>query len=99
MTVPRPGAEPARAHLLVSGRVQGVAYRQSTVDAARRLGLAGWVRNLPDGGVEAVAEGARAEVEALIAWCRRGPPLARVDGVSVAWEAPRGEGGPFDIRR
>jgi acylphosphatase len=87
----------ARAHLLIAGRVQGVAYRQSTVDEARRLGLAGWVRNLPDGRVEAVAEGDRAQVEALVAWCRRGPRLARVDAVAVIWEEPRGDAGPFDI--
>ncbi len=86
-----------RARLLVAGRVQGVAYRQSAVDEARRLGLAGWVRNLPDGRVEAVAEGGRAQVEALVAWCRRGPRLARVDDVAIQWEEPRGDVGPFDI--
>jgi len=89
--------EAARVHLLVSGRVQGVAYRAATVEAARRLGVRGWVRNLPDGGVEAEAEGDRAAVERLVAWCRRGPPAARVDGVQVSWGEPRGDLAPFEI--
>ncbi len=88
-----------RVRLRVSGLVQGVFYRQSTSDEATRLGLAGSVRNLPDGSVEVVAEGRRAEVEALVAWCRRGPPAARVEEVDVAWEAPTGSGGPFTVRR
>jgi acylphosphatase len=88
----------ARARLVVSGRVQGVAFRQSTVDAARRLGVVGWVRNLDDGRVEAVAEGERRQVEALLTWCRHGPPLARVDDVQVHWETPRGGLASFDIR-
>ena len=91
--------EPARAHLLVSGRVQGVAFRASTADAARRLGLRGWVRNLPDGRVEAEAEGGRPAVEALVAWCRRGPPAAQVDDVTVTWGEPRGGLAGFEIRR
>jgi acylphosphatase len=82
---------------VISGRVQGVAFRQSAVDEARSLGLDGWVRNLPDGRVEALAEGARPRVESLVAWCRRGPRLARVDGVEVTWEEPRGDLRAFDI--
>ncbi len=92
-----PSPDVIRVRLLVSGRVQGVAFRQSTVDEARRLGVAGWVKNLPDGRVEAVVEGERSRVEALVAWCRRGPRLARVDGVAVTPEEPRGDAGPFDI--
>lgn len=92
-------AERARVHLLVSGRVQGVFYRQSTVDEARRLGVAGWVRNLPDGRVEALAEGERAALEGLVAFCRRGPPAARVEGVEAAWSAFAGDLGPFAARR
>ena len=88
----------ARAHIVVAGLVQGVAFRAATVDAARRLGVKGWVRNLPDGRVEAEAEGERARVEALVAWCRRGPPAARVEDVQVAWSHPRGDLGPFGIR-
>jgi acylphosphatase len=75
----------ARARILVAGIVQGVAYRQSAAWEAERLGLAGWVRNLPDGRVEALAEGPRERVESLVAWCWRGPPSARVSQVEVAW--------------
>lgn len=89
----------ARVHLVASGRVQGVWYRQSTCDAAARLGLRGWVRNLPDGRVEAEAEGPRADLEALVAFCRRGPEAARVDDLAVAWSAARGDLPPFEVRR
>jgi acylphosphatase len=88
-----------RARILVSGFVQGVAFRYSTVDEARRLQVHGWVRNLPDGRVEAEAEGDRASVEALVRWCRRGPPAAEVDDVQVSWIEPRGDRSPFGIRR
>jgi acylphosphatase len=90
-------SERARARVVVTGRVQGVAFRAATVAEARRLALSGWVRNREDGAVEALAEGDRAGVEALVAWCRRGPPLARVSGVRVAWEEPRGDLDAFDI--
>jgi acylphosphatase len=89
----------ARVRLVVSGLVQGVFYRQSTADEARRLGLRGWVRNLADGRVEVEAEGERAALEALLAFCRRGPPAARVAGVEVGWSEPRGDMGPFAVRR
>lgn len=89
----------ARLHLVVSGLVQGVWYRQSTVDAVAGLGLTGWIRNLPDGRVEVLAEGARPALEALLAACRRGPPAARVSGVEEAWGEPRGDLGPFAVRR
>ena len=69
----------------VRGLVQGVGYRASTVEEARRLGLGGTVRNLPGGSVEAVATGPRTAVELLIAWCRRGPPGARVEGLDATW--------------
>jgi acylphosphatase len=91
-------ADRARVHLLVSGRVQGVAFRAATVDEARRLGVDGWVRNLPDGRVEAEAEGERKALEALAAWCRIGPPAARVDGVDVRWGEYRGDLGRFAAR-
>jgi acylphosphatase len=86
-----------RARLVVTGRVQGVAYRAATVDEATRLGVTGWVRNREDGGVEAVVEGERRQVDALVAWCRRGPPAARVEDVAVRWEEHRGEFRDFDI--
>ncbi|HET8539695.1 MAG TPA: acylphosphatase [Anaeromyxobacter sp.] len=92
-------AERARVHLLVSGMVQGVFFRQSTVDEARRLGVAGWVRNLADGRVEVEAEGDRAALEGLVRFCRRGPPAARVDGVQATWSAFAGDLGPFAARR
>ncbi len=86
-----------RARVVISGKVQGVFFRASAEDEARSRGLAGWVRNRPDGQVEAVFEGEQAAVEAMIAWCRRGPPAARVTGVTVTWEEPRGERG-FSLR-
>lgn len=92
-------SERARVHLLVSGLVQGVAFRAATVDEARRLRVAGWVRNLPDGRVEAEAEGERSSLDALVAFCRRGPPAARVEGVAVTWGPFRGDLGHFSTRR
>jgi acylphosphatase len=75
-----------RKRLRITGRVQGVAFRASTVTTARMLGLAGWVANRADGSVEAVVEGDEAGVAALIRWCHYGPPAARVDHVEVADE-------------
>jgi len=88
----------ARVHLVASGRVQGVFYRQSTVDAARRLGLRGWVRNLPDGGVEIVAEGDLADLHQLVAWAQHGPSEAEVDEVRSEWSPATGEFAGFEIR-
>lgn len=86
-----------RARVLISGRVQGVFFRSETRDVAQSLGLGGWVRNLPDGSVEAVFEGKKEAVEKAIEWCRRGPSLAQVKDVQVDWERPEGEAG-FVIR-
>ena len=87
-----------RAHLFVSGRVQGVGYRASTHWAARRIGgLTGWVRNLDDGRVEAVVEGPREKIDDLIEWCRQGPPAARVSDVAVTWEPATGEFAAFEV--
>jgi acylphosphatase len=80
-----------RAHVFVSGRVQGVFYRAEARDHARTRRLGGWVRNRSDGRVEAVFEGARPQVESMIDWCRKGPPLARVTSVEVSWESPVGQ--------
>ncbi|MDI6820148.1 MAG: acylphosphatase [Candidatus Hodarchaeaceae archaeon] len=87
-----------RAHVYVSGRVQGVFFRYETRDRADGLGVKGWVRNLPDGRVEAVFEGEREMVERMIDFCRRGPVGAKVAGVEVSWESYRGEFQSFDIR-
>lgn len=87
-----------RAHVVVSGLVQGVCFRYATEKEAGRRGVAGWVRNLPDGRVEAVFEGEEERVEEMIAFCRRGPPGARVDGVEVRREAPSGAYQGFSIR-
>ncbi len=88
----------ARAHVYVSGRVQGVFFRSETQDEALRHGLTGWVRNLPDDRVEAVFEGEKENVEKLIDFCRRGPPGARVTKVDVTWEDCTGQFKSFTIR-
>lgn len=80
-----------RAHVLVSGRVQGVFFRSETGYEARKRGINGWVRNLPDGRVEALFEGEEKNVKEIIEFCRRGPPGARVRNVDVTWEDHRGE--------
>ena len=87
----------ARAHLIISGFVQGVWYRAFTERTAGAVGLAGWVRNLPDGSVEAVMEGPRAAIEMAILECKKGPPSSRVDNIEVEWEEPTGEFDSFRI--
>jgi acylphosphatase len=79
-----------RSHVWVSGRVQGVFFRYETRERARRAGLSGWVRNTPDGRVEAVFEGPEDEVNRMVAWCRQGPSGAAVDQVDVREEEPEG---------
>ncbi|HEY9668999.1 MAG TPA: acylphosphatase [Coleofasciculaceae cyanobacterium] len=98
--MPNPSSlnEQVRAHVLISGRVQGVGYRFSTVDQANALGVNGWVRNLPDDRVEAVFEGHREAVEEIIQWCHRGPRAAVVKDVAVEYEEPEGLQG-FETRR
>jgi acylphosphatase len=88
-----------RAHIVVTGRVQGVFYRGSAQQEGRRLGLVGQIRNLPDGSVEAVVEGPRASVDAFVAWCRRGPEMADVEDVAVEIEPAKGEFRSFAIVR
>jgi acylphosphatase len=87
----------ARAHFFVTGWVQGVSFRGYTRKCARGLGLTGWVRNLYDGRVEAVVEGPKDDIDALIGMVRTGPPAARVEDVEVLWEDHRGEFGDFRI--
>ena len=72
-----------RVHLFVSGQVQGVGYRHATLRTARVLGISGWVRNVADGRVEILASGQANDIDALIEWCRQGPPGAGVSGVEV----------------
>ncbi len=88
-----------RAHVFITGRVQGVAYRIETKWTAERLGVCGWVRNLPDGSVEALFEGAPEKVEEILEWCRRGPAPARVEAVDVRWESSTGGFVRFDVTR
>jgi acylphosphatase len=98
--MPNPSApqQPIRVHVFVSGRVQGVGYRYSTVKEAQRLGVNGWVRNLPDGRVEAVFEGSRTVVEEIIRWSHKGPAAAVVKDVAVEYEELEGLRG-FETRR
>lgn len=92
-----PGAGRVRVRAVVSGRVQGVWYRESCRREADRLGVTGWVRNTSDGGVEIEAEGPRPAVDALLDWARRGPPRARVAAVTVTDLRPAGGSG-FVVR-
>ena len=87
-----------RAHVFLSGRVQGVFFRSETKYEAKKLGVSGWVRNLPDGRVEAVLEGEEKSVKELVEFCRRGPSGARVTGIDVMWENYTGEFKDFEIR-
>ena len=90
-------ADKVRVHVLIEGRVQGVFFRASTRDEARARGLAGWVRNLPDGRVEAVFEGDKAVVENMLAWCRKGPPYAYVDQIDIDWQPYQGDLADFRV--
>lgn len=87
-----------RIRAIVTGRVQGVSYRASAAHEARRLGLVGWVRNTPDGAVELEAEGDASSIDALVRWCHRGPPAARVTGVAVEERADTEDEVDFEIR-
>ena len=86
-----------RAHIYVSGKVQGVFFRQNTSRQARIHSVSGWVRNLEDGRVEAVFEGEEASVKALVAFCSKGPKGASVTNVEVIWETFKGEFEDFHI--
>ena len=88
-----------RAHVLVSGKVQGVFFRSSTKDKAEELGISGWVRNLADGRVEAVLEGEKEDLDKMLEWCRKGPEYARVTGIEIIEEDYKGEFEGFLLRR
>jgi len=85
--------------LRITGHVQGVGYRYTAAREATGLGLGGWVRNTADGAVELLAVGEPAVLERLLAWCRRGPPGARVAAVDVQWSTPTEVCDDFQIRR
>lgn len=86
-----------RAHIFIEGRVQGVGFRYFTKTNARELGVDGWVKNLPDGRVEAVFEGERNAVEELVDRCRKGPRSARVADLQVEWSEPSQEYDSFRV--
>ena len=86
-----------RVSVVVQGRVQGVAFRHYTCLRAQELGVSGWVRNLADGSVEGVFEGDETAVQALVDWCRSGPPAARVERLDIRKESYRGEFDDFSI--
>lgn len=88
----------ARAHIFVSGRVQGVFYRARTQETALAHGLTGWVKNCYDGRVEAVMEGDKDSISRVINWCRQGPPAAHVTDIETEWEEATGEFHSFTIR-
>ena len=87
-----------RAHVFISGMVQGVFFRSETMDEAKQLGIIGWIRNIPDGRVEAVFEGEEENIKKLVEFCKRGPPGARVTGVDIIWENYAGEFRNFEVR-
>jgi acylphosphatase len=87
-----------RCHIFVSGKVQGVFFRQNTLERAKTLGLKGWVRNTQDGRVEAIFEGEKEKVEKILEWVKSGPPLARVENVEIRFEDFKGEFDDFEIR-
>lgn len=87
----------ARTRILIRGLVQGVLFRREITDVARKIGITGWVRNLPDGRVEAIAEGEKELLDELVRFCHIGPSGARVSGVEVEWSDFKGEFRGFKI--
>lgn len=90
--------ELCRKHVMISGRVQGVGFRWYTRAQARALGLVGWVRNLPEGRVEAVFQGPEENVDAMVEWCYTGSPSSRVRAVAVSDEPVVNREDDFDVR-
>jgi acylphosphatase len=89
--------EYSRVHIFISGKVQGVYYRQNTAQKAQELGIRGWVRNLSDGRVESVMEGDKVNIHKILDWCKQGPADANVSGVQVVNEEYKDEFTTFDI--
>lgn len=92
------GNDLQRAHVYISGSVQGVFFRESARKKAKEFGLAGWIENLPDGRVEAVFEGAPEDVRRMTQWCEQGPTYATVEDVEVRLEDARGDLRDFEVR-
>ena len=90
--------EIVKAHVYITGRVQGVFFRASTRNEANSLKIQGWVRNCVDGSVEAVFEGDESKVKKMVHWCYSGPPGAFVNDVKVVWEEPMGENSDFLVK-
>ncbi len=86
-----------RVHIFVSGKVQGVYYRQNTLQKAQELNIFGWVRNLSDGRVESVMEGSKVNIDKMLTWCKEGPLDAKVEEVKIIDEAYKNEFLTFDI--
>ena len=91
-------AEMVRRHIFLSGRVQGVFFRENTKNKAKELGVFGWIKNLADGQVEAVFEGSKEDIEQIIEWVKKGPPLAKVEKVEVLEQKYQGEFKDFEIK-
>ena len=91
-------ADKERVHATISGRVQGVYFRDSTRQEAEKLGLTGWVRNTEEGSVEAVFEGDSGAVNQMVEWCKSGPSSADVEDVSIERETPSGDLSGFEVR-
>jgi len=88
-----------RAHIFVSGRVQGVRFRESTYQKAQKLGVFGWVKNIPNSNkVEMILEGEEDSVKKLTKWAKTGPIFAKVNNIEVYWEEYKGEFGGFEIK-
>lgn len=90
--------ENIRAHMIVSGRVQGVFFRQNTLNKAKELGVFGWVKSLPDGRLEAVFEGEKKKVEEIVNWAEKGPVSAEVNDIKVKWQEYKGEFQGFKLK-
>jgi acylphosphatase len=91
--------KPVRATVRIKGLVQGVNFRYFTRRTALQQGVTGWVRNLPNGDVEACFEGREGDVRQVLEWCQQGPSAARVDELLIDWEEYRGEFEEFEVRR
>jgi len=88
-----------QAHIIISGKVQNVCYRVSCKEYASGQGLKGWVRNIENGSVEALAQGEKEKIERFIEWCKKGPPQAKVEEVKITWQEANGPFNGFSVIR